>query len=220
MIQSIAKSVKQRGSTYSTYVNPVYFRPLLMALVSRGWLLLDIMVCWYQNAKPLRQDRNTTIKVRLRRRRGQPVKLDDGSVVKPRDLILEIHLNNDWFLHNRDMMRKPGKAGLEFLAAFSDDLRYLAQQVNDEAFAPGIKAIHGRTLLRQGQGNQRLGFTVKDIPDSRWRQMSQFYLGGLRHAYYPKQARRSLAKAKPLAKKELWMSRSKLLERYGPSIGS
>ena len=220
MIQSIAKSVKQRGSTYSMYVNPVYFRLLLMALVSRGWLLLDIVVCWYQNAKPLRQDRITTIKVRLRRRRGQSVRLDDGSVVKPRDLILEIHLNNDWFLRNRDMMRKPGKAGLEFLAAFSDDLRYLAQQVNDERFAPGIKAIHGRTLLRQGQGNQRLGFTVKDIPDSRWRQLSQFYLGGLRHAYYPKQARRSLSKAKPLAKKELWMSKSKLLERYGPSIGS
>jgi hypothetical protein len=217
MIQDISKSVRQLGSPY---INTVYLRALIIAVVSRGWLFLDIVVSWYQNSKLLRQDRITTIKVRLRRCRGRPVRLDDGSVVNPRDLILEIHLNNDWFLRNKDMMHQPGKVGLEFLAAFSEDLRYLAKQVNDEAFAPGIKAIHGRTLLRQGQGNQRLGFTVKDIPDSRWRQLSQFYLAGLRHAYYPERARRSLAKAKPLAKKEIWMSKSKLLERYGPSIGN
>jgi hypothetical protein len=180
---------------------------------------MDVMVCWYLNLKPLRQDRITTINMRLNRRKGEPVKLDDGSFVNPNDMILEIHLNNDWFLQHKDIMQLPGKMGWEFLSTFSEDLKYLAKQMNDGVLAPEIKAIHGRTLLRQDQGNQRLGFTVMDLPDSRWRRLSQFYLTGLRQAYYPVRARKSLEKSKPLAKKEIWMSRKKFLQRYGPSVG-
>ena len=216
VIQGIAESVRKRGNTY---IRTVYLRALIGVIVLRGWVFLDVMVSWYLNSKPLRQDRITTIDVRLRRRRGGPVKLDDGSVVNPGDLILEIHMNNGWFLRYKDIMHLPGKIGWEFLSAFSEDLKYLAKQLSDETFAPEIKAIHGRTLLRQDQGNQRLGFTIVDLPDSRWRHLSLFYLKGLRQAYYPERARRSLAKAKPLFKKEIWMSRKKLLQRYGPLVG-
>jgi peptidoglycan-N-acetylglucosamine deacetylase len=216
VILGIARSMGKRGNSY---IRTVYLRAFDDVIVLRGWLLLDVMVSWYLNSKPLRQDRITTINVRLRRRRGRPVKLDDGSVVNPRDMLMEIHLNNEWFLHKKDLMHLPGKVGREFLSAFSEDLKYLAKQMSDGTFAPEIKAIHGRTLLRQDQGNQRLGFTVVDLPDSRWKHLSQFYLAGLRQAYYPERARRSLAKAKPLVKKEIWMSRKKFLQRYGPSVG-
>ena len=213
VIQGIARSVGKRGNSY---IRAVYLRTFEDVIVFRSWLLLDVIVSWYLNTKPLRRDRITTINVRLRRRRGRPVKLDDGSVINPRDMLMEIHLNNEWFLHKKDLMHSPGKLGWDFLSAFSEDLKYLAKQMSDGTFAPEIKAIHGRTLLRQDQGNQRLGFTVVDLPDSLWRHLSQFYLTGLRQAYYPERARRSLAKAKPLVKKEIWMSRKKLLQRYGP----
>ncbi len=215
VIQGIAKSVRKRGNTY---IRTVYLRALLGAIVLRIWLFLDVMVSWYLNSKPLRQDKITTINVRLRRRRGEPVKLGDGSVVNPGDLLIEIHLNNEWFLRKKDMMHLPGKIGWEFLSAFSEDLKYLAKQVSDGTFASEIKAVHGRTLLRQDHGNQRLGFTVMDLSDSPWRYLSQFYLAGLRRAYYPERARRPVAKAKPLVRKEIWMSRKKLLQRYGPSV--
>jgi peptidoglycan-N-acetylglucosamine deacetylase len=202
----------------SAYVYTIYLRGIAIAAVLRGMLILDILVCWYLNSEPLRQDRITTINVCLRRFHGSPVKLDDGSMINQSDLIMEIHLNNHWFLSNRDLRCLPGKAGRVFLAAFSEDLKYLAEQVNNETYSPQIKAIHGRTLLRQAQGNQLLGFTVMNIPRSRWRNLSQLYLGGLRQAYYPDRARRSLANAKPLVKKEIWMSRKKLLRIYGPSF--
>ena len=197
----------------------VYLRALLGAIVLRVWLFLDIMVSWYLNSKPLRQDKITTINLRLRRHRGEPVKLDDGSVVNPKDLLIELHLNNTWFLRKRTMMHSPGKIGWEFLSAFSEDLNYLAQQVSEGIFASEIKAIHARTLLRQDQGSQRLGFTVMDLPNTLWRRLSQFYLAGLRQAYYPERARRPIAKAKPLVRKEIWMSMRKLLQSYGPSAG-
>ncbi len=197
----------------------VYLRAFLGAIVLRIWLFLDIMVSWHLNSKPLRQDKITTINLRLRRHRGEPVKLDDGSVVNPKDLLIELHLNNTWFLRKRTMMHSPGKTGWEFLSAFSEDLNYLAKQVSEGIFASEIKAIHARTLLRQDQGSQRLGFTVMDLPNTLWKRLSQFYLAGLRQAYYPERARRPIAKAKPLVRKEIWMSRRKLLQSYGPSAG-
>jgi len=197
----------------------VYLRALLGTIVSGVWLFLDIMVCWYLNSKPLRQDKITTINLRLRRHRGWPVKLDDGSMVDSKDLLIELHLNNTWFLRKRTMMHSPGKIGWEFLSAFSEDLNYLAKQVSEGIFTSEIKAIHARTLLRQDQGSQRLGFTVMDLPNTLWRRLSQFYLAGLRQTYYPERARRPIAKAKPLVRKEVWMSRRKLLQSYGPSAG-
>ncbi len=197
----------------------VNLRALLGTIVLWIWLFLDIMVSCYLNSKPLRQDKITTVNLRLRRHRGGPVKLDDGSMVNSKDLLIELHLNNTWFLRKRTMMHSPGKIGWEFLSAFSEDLNYLAKQVSEGIFASEIKAIHARTLLRQDQGSQRLGFTVMDLPNTLWRRLSQFYLAGLRQAYYPERARRPIAKAKPLVRKEVWMSRRKLLQSYGPSAG-
>ncbi len=213
----MTQGISEKGGNW--YIRMVYLRALLGAIVLRVWLFLDIMVSWYLNSKPLRQDKITTINLRLRRHRGEPVKLDDGSVVNPKDLLIELHLNNTWFLRKRTMMHSPGKTGWEFLSAFSEDLNYLAKQVSEGIFASEIKAIHARTLLRQDQGSQRLGFTVMDLPNTLWRRLSQFYLAGLRQAYYPERARRPIAKAKPLVRKEIWMSRRKLLQSYGPSAG-
>jgi hypothetical protein len=213
----VTQGISEKGGNW--YIRMVYLRALLGAIVLRVWLFLDIMVSWYLNSKPLRQDKITTINLRLRRHRGEPVKLDDGSVVNPKDLLIELHLNNTWFLRKRTMMHSPGKTGWEFLSAFSEDLNYLAKQVSEGIFASEIKAIHARTLLRQDQGSQRLGFTVMDLPNTLWRRLSQFYLAGLRQAYYPERARRPIAKAKPLVRKEVWMSKRKLLQSYGPSAG-
>ncbi len=161
----------------------VNLRALLGTIVLRIWLFLDIMVSCYLNSKPLRQDKITTISLRLRRHRGGPVKLDDGSMVNSKDLLIELHLNNSWFLRKRTMMHSPGKIGWEFLSAFSEDLKYLSKQVSEGIFASEIKAIRGRTLLRQDQGSQLLGFTVMDLPNTLFRRLTEFYRAGLRQAY-------------------------------------
>lgn len=101
----------------------------------------------------------------------------------------------------------------QLASAFSEDLKYLAGQINEGKFALEIKAIHGMTPFHRG--SQRLGFTVMELPDTLWKRLSQFYLAGLRQGYYPQGARR-LAGTKPLTLKEVWMSKGKLLEKYRP----
>lgn len=176
------------------------------------WPFLDILFSWYLRLKPLRQDKIGTINIELRCHRGRPVKLDDGSVISPGDPLIELHLNNAWFLHKKRTIDSPANMIWEFLSAFSQDIKYLAEQIAEGKFAPEIKAVHGMTLLHRG--SQRLGFTVMELPDTPWKRLPQFYLAGLMQTYHLQGARRLATGTKPLVLKEVWMSRLKLLEKY------
>lgn len=176
------------------------------------WPFLDIIFSWYLRLKPLRQDKIATINIELRCHRGRPVKLDDGSVISPGDPLIELHLNNAWFLHKKRTINSPANMIWELRSAFSEDLKYLAEQIAEGKFAPEIKAVHGMTLL--DRASQRLGFTVMELPDTPWKHLRRFYLAGLMQAYHLQGARRLATGTKPLVLKELWMSRLKLLEKY------
>lgn len=183
------------------------------AIISRFWLLLDIIFSWYLRLKPLRQDKIATMNIELRCHRGRPVTLDDGTVISPGDSLIELHLNNAWFLHKKRTINSPAKMFWQLISAFSEDLKYLAGKIKEGKLASEIKALHAITPFHQA--SPRLGFTVVELPDTLWKRLSQFYLAGLRQAYYPQGAKR-LAGTKPLTLKEVWMSRGKLLEKYRP----
>lgn len=186
---------------------------LLNAIISRFWLFLDIIFSWYLRLKPLRQDKIATINIELRYHRGHPVTLDDGTVINPGDSLIELHLNNVWFLHQNKTINSPAKMLWQSNLAFSEDLKYLAGQIKEGKLASEIKALHAITTFHQA--SLRLGFTVMELPDTLWKRLTQFYLAGLRQAYYPQGARR-LARTKPLAVREVWMSKGKLIEKYCP----
>ncbi len=178
------------------------------------WPFLNSIFSWWLGIKPLRKDNTGTINIELRRYRGRPLKLDDGGEIKPGDLVIEVHLNNAWFLHRGKVANSPAEAIWEFISAFSDDLRYLAQQLVDGKFSPEIKAIHGVTLLHAAA--RRVGFTILELPDSLWKRLTWFYLSGLMQTYNLRGAERLAAGAKPLVVKEMWMCKLKVLEKYSP----
>jgi len=178
------------------------------------WPFLDSIFSWWLGIKPLRKDKLGTINVELRQYRGRPLELDDGSEIKHGDLVIELHLNNAWVVHQRKAANSPAEVFWELTSAFSDDLKYLAQQLVEERFSPEIKALHGVTPFHAA--SRRVGFTVLELPDSLWKRLTRFYLSGLMQTYHFKGAERLAAGAKPLVVKEMWMSRLKLLERYSP----
>jgi len=178
------------------------------------WPFLDRVFSRWLGIKPLREDRIGIISVELRRHRSRPLKLDDGGEIKPGDLVIELHLNNARFLHERKKTNSPVKALWEVTSAFADDLKYLAQQLVEGRFSPEIKAIHGVTLLHAPV--RRAGFTVRELPDSLWKRLTRFYHIGLMQTYNLQGAKRLTVGTKPFTLKEMWMSRSKLLEKYRP----
>ncbi len=179
------------------------------------WLFrsLDSLVSKFLGAEPLRKDKIGTVKIKLRRYRGHPVKLDDGCRVQTGAPVIELHLNNTWFLYKRRTTNFATVVGWEFASAFYDDLKYLAQQIMEGKWGDGIKAIYGVTLLHSW--TRRLGFTVVELPNSLWEYLVRFYLYGLMQAYGFRREGKPATRVKPYIAREIWMSRHKLLRKYG-----
>ena len=175
---------------------------------------MDSLAIRFLNLKPLRRDTIGTINIRIRRYRGSPVSLECGTEVNTGDLLVELHLNNAWFLHQRKIAASFTSPTWALASAFADDLRYLAKQLAAERFSPEIKALYSVTPFHAAA--PRLGFTVREMPQSLWKFLNQFYFDSLRQAYYLGGAERLLTRTTPLEPKEMWISRVKFLQKYGP----
>jgi len=179
------------------------------------WPFLDRVISKWLAIEPLRKDKIGIIGIELRRHRGQPIPLDDNTLITPGDLLIELHLNNRWFLRNREKLAdSAGEMRWRVSSAFTNDLRYLARQLAEGRFPAGVSALHGMTTLYSPA--RRLGFTVVELPESLRKRLITFYLSGLRRIYYFGKGKEYATQRKPLALKEIWMSKSRLLEKYCP----
>ncbi len=179
------------------------------------WPFLDKIVSKWLGIEPLRKDKIGIISIELRRHRGQPIRLDYDTTIISGDRLIELHMNNVWFLHNkRNVANSAGEVLWRVSSVFADDLRYLAEQLAEGRFATEVKALHGITTLYPPA--QRLGFTVKELPEGLRKRLTTFYLSGLRQIYYFGKGKEYAIGRRPPALKEVWMSKSRLLERYHP----
>jgi len=180
------------------------------------WLLpfVDSLAIRFLNLKPLRRDTIGTINIRIKRYRGRSIRLECGTEIKPGDLLIELHLNNAWFLHQRKIAASFTSQAWALVSAFTDDLRYLAKQLAAERFSPEIKALYSVPPFHAAA--PRLGFTVLEMPQGLRKFLNQFYFDSLRQAYYLGGAERLITRTTPLEPKEMWISRVKFLQKYGP----
>jgi len=182
------------------------------------WLLMDKIISKWLGIEPLRQDKVSIISTELQQHRGQPVQLNDGTVIIRGDRIIELHMNNVWFLHGRaKLVNSAGEIRWKVSSAFAEDLRYLARQLARGSYTAEVKALRGTTLLYAPA--QRLGFTVKDLPKGLRNRLTTFYLCGLRQTYYLGKSGVYAKVRRPPVLKEVWMSKSRLLNMYylGPA---
>ncbi len=175
------------------------------------WPCLDRIICRCLRIKPLRKDKTGILSIELRRHRGRLIRLDNGTTVGHGDLLVELHMNNTWFVETRRRFKdSPGEMRWLVSLAFVDDLKHLAREMANGKLSGEVKALHGVTMLYPPA--QRLGFTVMEFPKSLKKRLIVFYLSGLRHVYYFGKDPVALRKRPDL--KEVWMSRPRLLERY------
>ncbi len=175
------------------------------------WPLIDKIISKLLNINPLRGDEGGILGIELRWHKGQPVQLDDGTIIMPGDTLIELHLNGNWFLNNRPKQADSTREQRwKVSSAVISDLAYLAKQIAGEKLHNKIKALHGSTLLYLPA--QRLGFDIRERPQGFHRFLTTFYLSGLSQVYYF--GERSVKTRTPPILKEVWMSRSKLLALY------
>ncbi len=175
------------------------------------WPFIDKIISRFLHIKPLREGGEGIIGIEIKKHRDYSIQLDDGTTIKPGDLLIELHLNGIWFLHNRQKEADSTREQRwKVSSAVVDDLKYLAKEIVEGKYNNKIKALHGSTLLYLPA--QRLGFSVRERPLNLHKRLTTFYLGGLRQFYYF--GKRSVKTRTPPTLKEVWMSRSRLLTLY------
>jgi hypothetical protein len=177
------------------------------------WPVVDRLLKVIYHIRPVKADGSGIASLDLRHYKGPTRILNDGSKVKTGDTIIELHMNNDWFKRRRRLDIKVSQSPREILGCFEQDLRFLAQQVVDGTFE-GIAALRGSTFFHTGA--KRLGFQVEELPDSLWKKGACFYMAGLMQIYHLRADEAPKRRGRPLELKEVWLSRTALLTRYGP----
>ncbi len=176
------------------------------------WLVMQKLIRMVYHVKPLRGDGNGIICVKLRRYNARPITLGDGSEIKAGDRIIELHFNNAWFKKRRKLNLKASSLLWEGLHCFKQDLSFLAEQIASGMF-DRVTALHGTTLLHGFV--RRLGFQVEELPNTLWKKGTELYIAGLMQIYHLGITEKFKIAGKPLALKEVWLSRAALLRRYG-----
>ena len=177
------------------------------------WPVIDKLLRVVYQIKPLKADGSSIISLDIRHYKGPPKILNDGSKVKAGDTIIELHLNNAWLKRRRNLNLKASQSLRETLGCSVQDLCLLAQQVAGGMFGD-ITALHGITILHVAA--RRLGFQVDELPDSLWKKGARFYMAGLMKVYHLRGDEAYRIREKPWVPKEVWLSKTALLTKYGP----
>ncbi len=155
--------------------------------------------------------RPTLFCFRLRRYRGRPLILSDGTTIQPRDPIAELHLNNKVLKEITSTGKSPERIALLTLKELKRSLPALAQWVHSKPHGKNIRAVVGLTMLYRG--TERLGFSVFE-PPAVIKGLAKWYQGWLLTLYHTEGRLRLHRNKEKLSPKIVAMGREELVRRY------
>ena len=157
-----------------------------------------------ENGKPI------MFRVALRKYRGSQCDLPDGVILRPGDLIGELHMHNEML---QSLSGSTDPASLAFAAkkAASSSLRTLARWLKKNPRYQNIKAIAGLSILHRG--SQVLGFHDFEAFPLLSR-LATWYESLLLMIFHPAGKARIIRNRKKLKSRWLAMSKEELFRRY------
>ncbi|CDQ18159.1 hypothetical protein SAMN05192559_10298 [Halobacillus karajensis] len=180
------------------------------------WKIVDPIYFSCTRLQHLGNKRNhpSIFRVRLTCYKGRDVTLSDGTVIKKNDVLLKIHLHNARLLHEFREMDSDLKKAMILYKKVKESFPHLACYLEQHRDVKDIKGIIGISVLNKGC--ERLGFDSYTISSPWYKWFKQL-------AHYPIYL---LSTPKPYAiwkkrpsPKYLFMSKDRLLNKYGTSIG-
>jgi len=152
------------------------------------------------------------LRLQLHRHQGPPVRLSDGTVVRPGDPVAEVHVDSERVERLHAESQDPRRVGLQFARLLTDAFTALAAYFREHPETPAV-AVFGNTLYWQGA--ERLGWEVRDLPPGLHRWLLNAWLRFLVWYYHPQGTRRTEGRTRLSRARQIWMSRQRLLELYG-----
>lgn len=140
------------------------------------------------------------------RHRGSELTFEDGTVIRPGDLVGELHMDN----RRAASLHEEGRAGFRFRAEVLRCLPALAEDLVTRPEYREIRAVCGASLFWKEA--TRVGFEHRALP-----RVTRWWLGWwvrfLLGRYHP-EGRTRLARGGRLEVRQVWMTRRTLLSRY------
>ncbi|MFS8614525.1 YkoP family protein [Limnochorda sp.] len=168
--------------------------------------------------EPVVAGRPSIFRIRPARYRGAPVRLEDGTWLRPGDPIGDLHFVTDALLGAHAVTRGPVQLATYLARLAEDSLHVLADFIAQTEPYRQVVAVHGITLIHRGA--RRLGFTVWDLPPGFKRSFLSFYLRAFLSTMHPGTLSRVRQRRDLLHVKHVAMSRELLLQRYGSPAGA
>ena len=204
------------------------FIPRMAAWAARRFIMfLDSLLRRAYRIREISPTENGLLRIGPGRAR-QGLTLSDGTVVKPGDLLIELHLWNE---------RLPLRAswpdvrwGIAVLRLLRRSLSLLAEEVQRNPGWSTVSALHGEMVFMDADADvaeqvvRHLGFDwiVPPAPTTFAGRFGRFwqnvYAWWLMWAFNPATLRKK--RRQNLARGHAWMSRRTLLARYGPRVAA
>ncbi len=149
------------------------------------------------------------------RYRGPDVELSDGTLIRPGDLLGELHLSNRDTMRQQLKYKSRVKGAIAARKGLTQDLVLLARRVATGQDLAEVKAFYALTMLYHGA--RVLGFEDREFKAS-WVMRWLYTLGEgfLLALYHPVGFHRFWQGRQDLTLKYIWMSRQKLLHDFLP----
>lgn len=122
-------------------------------------------------------------RIALRRYRGREWTMHDGSVLKPGEQYIELHVNNDRYMALMDENTSVERASIIAMREVLNGLPQLAEYMRSEKKLENVNVVMGITLLHRGLG--RIGFTVADMKPGIIKTLTGWYERWLLGVFHP-----------------------------------
>jgi len=159
----------------------------------------------------------TLLHYRIRPYRGAELRLDDGSVIRTGDKIVELHFDNaklrELLEHSRTLM----KVAIYLIRETEKALPALARHLESRADLRDVKGLYGISMIHRGP--EAFGFSVLDLPPGAFRFFTTRYLRLLIRVLHPQGGALLRDKQAQFYPRIMAMSMAEFLRRYGAGDG-
>jgi peptidoglycan-N-acetylglucosamine deacetylase len=175
------------------------------------WLLWEKILLTLLQIKPV-DEKRPFLKVRTRSFKGKTIFLPQGEEIHKGDLVVELHLNNEWLykmgIHSVSFVQ----FAIQLIREAEQLLPEVAKFIHHHPNEGQIKGIYGITIVHRG--TKQLGFSVIDLPKGWFSLFTKIYLRLLLRIVHPEGKQRLKTKADLLVPKVVAVSKREFLQRY------